>query len=137
MVKIAALLTGPNDGNLLSPQVITPIPSSRMHCLALIVVVAWYVEAFRFVELTGGSNQEITADLVRRCELRLFSSTHSHSSLPFEGFVVPVGCFNCGMEPSILVQSVCLGDVDQVVLLCQWRRRADRLQLTSISSCPG
>ena len=118
-------LTISNNADLLALKVVAPVPTSRVHDLALERVQSLDVGVAGLVQLSNSRDQEIRLDCVVGAEFRVLAAGDLDINLPLRTRIVPCGSLDRGVEANILVEVVFLGDSAEVGLcpLVSWSNR--------------
>jgi hypothetical protein len=98
-----------NNGNFLVLQVIGPVPSRRVHFLSCKVIDAFNLRPLGLIQLSNGTDKEITDDLVLWIEfgiLAAFGCRDMYS--PLLRLVIPGSILYTSIEADVLVEPVLL-----------------------------
>lgn len=105
-----------NDRDAFAFRIIAPVPAGRMHHLAVEFVQAGNVGLARKIQLADRGDQEIRVEDIGVTELTILLPRNLNRDFPFRLFVVPSRFFNCRVESDVLVETVLLGDANEICL---------------------
>src|SRR5262249_22970533 len=104
-----------NNTNPLCFHVVAPVPSRTMHNLSLEAIQALDIRIPWLVQLSHGTNQEITLDCILWTKFRILTTRNGDINFPTGGRVIPCSGFNRGVEPNIFIELVLVGNVAEIV----------------------
>lgn len=94
-ISSRGILTVANNGDAFSFKIITPVPTSRVHHLALEV---FYARNFRFageIQLADCGNQEVRVEDIGAGELAVLLPRYIDGYFPFQFTIIPACFFDC------------------------------------------